>query len=191
MKFEFKDGTIIWGKVYNDYFHKVNREGLTIEIGNKIYLHHYPAYKKITAIDYRSGTYTIKEESNEYAPPISHAPLSRNPWSVPNCVPTRINFIHFKRSTLKDLYNSYSKVNSKEAKSITKAIVLAYNKKTIMPKDRAHPYKTKEYEKRVEVFLGPIIEFGNLIPNGQDLIWGKDYSLNKNPHPYKNGYYKK
>jgi hypothetical protein len=197
-KFGFKDGTVVWGKVYSDSAHKVNKDGLTIETSEgKIYLHHYPVYKKAITqfgeqwVDHGNGTYIPLKEPVDYTPHIP--PVNEtNPWSIPNCVPTRINFIQFDKRTLRDLYNSYSRYNSKEARSIAKGISLAYNKGKPVNTSLAYIIsKNLEYKRKVETFHGLFLKFGNPNPHGKSLIWGEDYLLKENYHPYKQGYYKK
>jgi hypothetical protein len=93
--FKFKDGTIVKGKILylkeRDTFN-INAKGLHI-ISEKggLYVHHYP---------YSRGA------SEEYVPrpPIGSA---LNPAGLPNCVPTRINFIQFSKPTIRNILWGY------------------------------------------------------------------------------------
>tara|TARA_Y100000004_G_C8951998_1_gene428964 strand:- start:2810 stop:3370 length:561 start_codon:yes stop_codon:yes gene_type:complete len=157
-KFELKDGTVVYGSVYADTLHQPNKDGITILTqDDRIYLHHYPSH----------GT---------YAPPVGYA--AKNPYGVPNCVPTRISFIHFENKTLARLHNAYSKVNSPEAKSISKAIVSAYHKKgPEWPREVPSKEKTETYQRIVDNHLGLLLKHQSKIKRNasmKKIAWGKD-----------------
>lgn len=168
--FEFKDGTVIRGTIYSDLFYSINKAGLTILTEDaKIYFHHYPFEEN--NYKYTNKTPTI------YAPPISSEVAV--PFGTPHCTPSRISFFHFKRKTLKSLYDSYSKSNTPQGLEIKKAIVVAYNKPVPMPREKGSVEKTKVWQGRVERELGSLFKYGHQ-PNFhrakgvKGWVWGKD-----------------
>ena len=148
-KFEFKDGTIVYGKVFSDRWYGPNTKGISIEtMDKKIYIHDYPP--------------------THYAPPLYT--VEYNPYGIPNCSPTRISYMHFKNSTLKSLYKSYSSTNNKKHTAISKSILSSMNKKG-PSNDKEVPSikKTEEWKRRINTQYGLIIEYGNRIKFGEDM----------------------
>jgi len=110
--FKFKDGTVVNAQIFEDSnsIGKPSTSGLILKVNNKFYLHHYPlkTIKKEIVIDHGNGTYTIKEVKETIPTPAPPSVSEMNPYQLPNCVPARINFIHFSPETLNDLYKYYS-----------------------------------------------------------------------------------
>lgn len=109
--FQFKDGTVVNGEIFEEPFSIANPSptGIFLKVNGKFYLHHYPSkvLKKEVIIDHGNGTYTIKEENEIVPTPAPPEAGEMNPYQLPNCVPARINFIHFSPKTLNDLYKYY------------------------------------------------------------------------------------
>ena len=154
-KFEFKDGTVVYGKVFSDQFYRPNNKGISIQVDGKIYVHHYPT----------------REYTRTYAPP--YLDIEYNPYGIPTCSPTRISFMHFKNSTLKSLYNSYSKMTNRENIVISKSILGAMHMKGPRTKwEKADPEKTKLWHTNVQNEFGLFIRYKHMIYGG-DLNEGK------------------
>ena len=165
MKFSFKDGTVVYGKIYSARWYKPNEKGISIQIDDKIYLHHYPF------VEAYETSLPSMDRLSSYAPP---SYKEYNPNCIPHCSPTRISFAHFKKDTLKSLYNKYSKVNTVSAQSISRSIVSAYwQKKPIKEREKASPKKTLRWQKNVEK------EYDLFISQDMFLIWGKLYNSPK------------
>lgn len=147
-KFEFKDGTVIYGKVFSDKWYKPTPKGVSIEVEGKIYIHHYP--------------YTGE---GTYAPPLYEG-FETNPMPVPRCTPTRISFIHFKNSTLKSLHRSYSLSNNKEHKAISKSILAAIYKTRPTEKERPSPKRSKIWDKDVRIEYDGLFRYNYMIYGG-------------------------
>ena len=159
--FEFKDGTIVHGKIYCDppsilYPHSINERGLTIETQGKIYIHHYPSHKIINHYD--NGVYETQEVPTMFAPPnyLESFPA----YGSPTCCPTRINFYYFNKKTLKSLYNAYSRDNTPFNQKVRKGIALAYNKNVHSNNfEKSSVAKTKDWQRRVENDFGKLIKY--------------------------------
>jgi len=147
-KFEFKDGTVIHGKVFSDKWYKPNPKGVSIQVRGKIYLHHYP--------------YTSMKT---YAPPPYEA-YETNPIPIPRCAPTRISFMHFRNSTLKSLYKSYSQVDNKECKAISRSILTAIRKTGPTKEERPSHKKTKIWDKDVRAEYHTMLRHNYMIYGG-------------------------
>lgn len=104
--FKFKDGTSINGHIFHQNYSlgNVSPDGILLVVNGKFYIHSYPLKIKEKIIDHGNGTYTIEEELEPTpAPPVGGV----NPYQLPQCVPARINFIHFSHETLNNLYKLY------------------------------------------------------------------------------------
>jgi hypothetical protein len=147
--FKFKDGTVVNGHIFEDTLSSGNAgpDGILLISNNKFYLHNYPLKTKEKIIDHGNGRYTIEEEIIPTPAPPSEV-VDLNPYQLPRCVPARINFIHFDKTTLNNLYRYYSyktkyhsavlakypynphhSIAFKENKSIALSIYKAANKK--------------------------------------------------------------
>jgi hypothetical protein len=105
--FKFKDGTVVNGNIFTEAYSVGNPspEGIHLVVNNKFYIHHYPLKTREKIIDHGNGTYTITEETlpTPAPPPVG----GLNPHQLPNCLPARINFVHFSHETLNNLYKYY------------------------------------------------------------------------------------
>ena len=108
----FKDGTILRNvKVHMGISGewRPRADGLTLEVGGKIYFHHYPYVenKRTFAIPSSDdGLYKTSYVTRVYRVPTPRPPLEQhwNPNGIPSCVPSRIRFIHFDANTLNTMY---------------------------------------------------------------------------------------
>ena len=155
-KFEFKDGTVVYGKVFSDRWYSPNPKGISIQtMDKKIYIHHYP--------------YSYKNAPTYYSPSLDTIAIQQ-PYGVPSCSPTRISFMHFKNSTLKSLYTSYSRINNREYVAISKSILSSMNKKGYSnKKEIPTPEKSKEWNRRIRAEYGLLLRYGTGITYGGDI----------------------
>ena len=106
--FKFKDGTVVNGYIFEQPLSigAPSPDGILLISNKKFYLHNYPLKTKEKIIDHGNGRYTVEEEIIPTPAPPSEVNL--NPYQLPRCVPARINFIHFDKPTLNNLYKYYS-----------------------------------------------------------------------------------
>ena len=148
--FEFKDGSRFRGKVFNGGMFGANvganADGLILQsLDGRIYVHHYPPVNRRPARAYNSFAGYTPNGDGTYSPvdqAIPEPPTSRieiNPTPLPSCIPARISFMQFKRSTLNRLYPSYEAAAKRDIangmsysinKDITWAIYNAANGRT-------------------------------------------------------------
>ena len=108
----FKDGTILENvKIHlgkNGQW-RPRVDGVTLEVGGRIYFHHYP-YREVRrsyslpAPD--KGEYALTTVTRAFRIPTPHPPKEEhwNPNGIPECAPSRIQFIHFDANTLNSMY---------------------------------------------------------------------------------------
>ena len=90
--FNFRDGTTLRAKIHTGARWGPNANGGVLKVADAIYFHDYP-----------SG-------SESLAPPINQS--DANPFGLPSCAPSRINFTHFTPRTLRDLGNAFGRAPS-------------------------------------------------------------------------------
>ena len=113
----FKDGTVLKNiKIRFVHDDSPSHKGIILHTADdRVYFHHYP-YRPPTPVykDYipDDGTYqkrrvlTGYKPIEHYKPPITMSDF--NPVHIPQCVPSRIPFIHFDKPTLNSLYKALS-----------------------------------------------------------------------------------
>ena len=108
----FKDGTVLRNAKIHMGINgewRPRTDGITLEVGGRIYFHHYPyrQIKKTIAISGPdNGRYETNYVTRVYQIPTPRPPTEQtwNPNGLPECVPSRIRFIHFDANTLNTMY---------------------------------------------------------------------------------------
>ena len=88
--FNFRDGTTLRAKIHAGDQWGPNANGVVLKVDDAIYFHDYP-----------SG-------SESLAPPIDQS--DANPFGLPSCAPSRINFTHFTPRTLRGLSADFGRM---------------------------------------------------------------------------------
>jgi len=113
----FKDGTVLKNmKIRFVHDDSPSHKGIILHTADdRVYFHHYP-YRPPAPIykDYipDDGTYQKRrvfagyKSIEHFKPPITMSDF--NPVHIPQCVPSRIPFIHFDKPTLNSLYKALS-----------------------------------------------------------------------------------
>ena len=143
-EFRFIDGTVVHGEIYdvkNLNGYGPDERGIIINIPqfNRIYMHHYPyregnqGFKWVKELiddgqytNYRFRKVPTTDRLVTYAPPLGLSDL--NPPPLPQCVPSRIPFIHFDKKTLRSLAANELAAgngpwNERARNSVSKALV--------------------------------------------------------------------
>ena len=113
----FKDGTVLENmKIRFVHDDSPNHKGIILHTADdRVYFHHYPYLPPVPIItEYipDDGTYrkrrvlTGYKPIEHYKPPITMSDF--NPVHIPQCVPSRIPFIHFDKPALNSLYKALS-----------------------------------------------------------------------------------
>lgn len=113
----FKDGTVLKNmKIRFVHDDSPNHKGIILHTADdRVYFHHYPYRPPVPIItEYipDDGTYRKRrvlmgyKPIEHYKPPITMSDF--NPVQIPQCVPSRIPFIHFDKPTLNSLYKALS-----------------------------------------------------------------------------------
>ena len=117
----FKDGTVLNNVsirfVLDD---SPSAKGIILQTADdRVYFHHYPYRPPVPIIkDYvpDDGTYKTNKvivrykHIEHYKPPIKMSDF--NPVHIPQCVPSRIPFIHFDKPTLNELYKALGPIKN-------------------------------------------------------------------------------
>lgn len=165
----FKDGTILKNATIffgenGDW--RPRPDGLWLEVGGRIYFHHYPSreFKKtfgVPTLD--DGKYITKTVKRTYRVLTPRPPKEEhwNPNRIPECVPSRIRFIHFDANTLNIMYKiidatvkHYEKDPDREHLSLHYRTVRDSIKENAWRKLKAHELNTaaqsKAWQNKVE-----------------------------------------
>ncbi len=105
--FNFRDGTALRAKIHTGDRWGPNANGIVLKVDDAIYFHDYP-----------SG-------SESLAPPINQSDV--NPFGLPSCAPSRINFTHFTPRTLRDLSADFGHMRIPTIASARRGINSALN----------------------------------------------------------------
>ena len=165
-QFRFIDGTIVEGEVYdleNQKGYGPDNRGIIIGLPkfNRIYMHHYPyrlgtpGYRIVKELiddgqysNYRYRRVPTLDRFPTYAPPTWN---DLNPPPLPQCVPSRIPFIHFDKNTLKSLAeNELAAHNGPWHKTARKAVDQALVWKPSHPSHFNTPQKSALWQNTVE-----------------------------------------
>ena len=100
--FNFRDGTALRAKIHTGDRWGPNANGVVLKVDDAIYFHDYP-----------SG-------SESLAPPINQS--DANPFGLPSCAPSRINFTHFTPRTLRNLSADFGRMPTSTIASARRGI---------------------------------------------------------------------
>ena len=149
----FKDGTVLRNAKIHMGINgewRPRADGITLEVGGRIYFHHYPyrEIKRTIAIPGPdNGRYETNYVTRVYRVPTPRPPMEQtwNPNGLPECVPSRIRFIHFDANTLNTMYKMIDATVKHHEKDPSSA--LPYHYKAVRESIKGNAwYKLQPYD---------------------------------------------